>query len=85
MQNPQKMLHLLISQYISGIYGLPVKGIDSKRGIFHQVLIYLHSNMNKSYIFQEYSNLLKYDELKATNKERKNLHSWVCFFVINNH
>lgn len=76
MQQPQRILHLLIRQYISGICGLPAKGIDAKRSCLHRVLVEVHLNMNPRYIYQEYINWLNFTcTLPETQKH--NLRRWV--------
>jgi len=73
------MLNLLISQYVTGICGLPVKGIESKRSCCHQGLVGIHAHMDPSYIYQEYMNWLSFD-LNLSVDQKQNLRQWVCLF-----
>jgi len=79
IQQPRKMLNLLISQYVTGICGLPVKGIESKRSFCHQGLVSIHEHMNPFYIYQEYKNWLSFD-LNLPIDQKQNLRQWVCLF-----
>jgi hypothetical protein len=76
MQQPKRILHLLIKQYVSGICGLPVKSIDCQRSCLHRVLVEIHSNMNPQFIYQEYSNWLDFKASLVEN-EKFNLRQWV--------
>lgn len=73
------MLNLLISQYVTGIYGLPVKGFEAKRSCLHQGLVSIHAHMNRSYIYQEYMNWLSFDSNLSVD-QKHNLRQWVCLF-----
>lgn len=76
IQQPRKMLNLLISQYVTGICGLPVKGIESKRSCCHQGLVGIHAHMDPSYIYQEYMNWLSFD-LNLSVDQKQNLRQWI--------
>jgi len=76
MQQPKRILHLLIKQYVSGICGLPVKSIDCQRSCLHRVLVEIHSNMNPQFIYQEYSNWLDFKASLVEN-EKFNLRQWI--------
>jgi len=81
MQQPKKILNLLIAQYITGICGLRPKGFDSKRSCLHQGMVSIHLYMDSSYIYQEYKNWFSiYSNL--SDFEQRQLHHWVCFFYI---
>lgn len=80
LQQPKKMFNILISQYISGICGLPVKRIDSKRTCVHQVLIDIHFNMNASDIYQEYIHWLSFSSNLSVD-HKQNLRHWVCLLL----
>lgn len=70
------MLHTLISQYVSGIYGLPVKGIESKTSCLHQGLVDMHLHMDAFYIYREYSDWLDF-KTKLSKDQKQNLRQWV--------
>lgn len=79
IQQPRKMLNLFISQYVTGIYGLPIKGIESKRSCCHEGMVSIHAHMDPSYIYQEYMNWLSFD-LNLSVDQKQNLRQWVCLF-----
>lgn len=78
-QQPQKMFHLLISQYVCGIYGLPVRTSVSKKSCLHKVLMFMHIGIEINYIYLEYSNWLDLKS-KVPANQNKNLYNWVYIF-----
>lgn len=76
MQQPRRILHLLIKQYISGICGLSTKSIDTQRSCLHRVMVEMHSNMNPQFIYQEYINWLD-SSASLREIEKYNLRQWV--------
>lgn len=79
MLQPKRTLHLLLSQYITGICGLPPKRVESKRSILHQVMVFAHTNMNCFFIHQEYREWL-YRVATLPDEHKQNLRLWVCLF-----
>lgn len=82
MQQPKKMLHLLIKQYITGICGLKRKEFSADRSYLHEVLILMHLHMESVLVFDEYTDWLEYPVKYSNEAERDNIHGWVCLFVI---
>lgn len=81
LQEPRKMFHLLISQYITGICGLPAKRVQSKRSILHQIMVFVHLYMNYHFISLEYVDWLSFD-LNISEANKTNLRLWVCLFYM---
>lgn len=82
MQQPKRILHLLIKQYITGICGLKKKDFSSEKSYLHEVLISMHLHMGSVPLFAEYTYWLEYPVKYSNEAERDNIHSWVCLFVI---
>lgn len=78
---PKKTLNLLISQYITGICGLPAKRVESKRSILHQVMVFAHTNMHCCVIYQEYREWLS-RVYQLAEEHKHNLRLWVCLLKI---
>lgn len=77
MQQPERLLHKLVAQYISGIYGLPLKGIDSKRSCLHQVTVLMHMHMSPEQVYEEYGSWLEVDK-NLSDQEKISFRQWVC-------
>lgn len=81
MQNPKKVFHVLVSQYITGVYELPVKGIDTKRSYLHDAMVEMHSHLDLSIVLNEYSGWMEYDRLQSTERQRQCFLIWVYLFL----
>lgn len=79
MQQPKKILNLLIQQYVSGICGLPTKSVNARKSFLHRVLVEIHSNMNPQHIYQEYTNWLD-SNLNLPAMQKQNLKRWVLSY-----
>ncbi|VVC27145.1 Hypothetical protein CINCED_3A011748 [Cinara cedri] len=75
MLQPKKMLHKLVSQYITGIYRLPVKGIESKRSCLHQVTVDMHLHMPPHYVYEEYRSWLDVNR-QLSDKQKISFRQW---------
>lgn len=82
MQQPKRMLHLLIKQYITGICGMRRKEFSSETSCLHEALILMHLHMESVLILIEYTYWLEYPVKYSNEAERDNIHSWVCLFTI---
>jgi len=71
---------MLISQYVNGIYGLPVKTNDSKKSCLHQVLVFMHLYLEPNYIYSEYNSWLDFKPTLPMEKQNKNIFNWVYNF-----
>jgi len=78
MQQPLKVFNLLISQFIIGINGSPVKVMKREKSCLDQVLIEMHLGMPDSYIFAEYISWLNYPQKYSCSEHRGHLYQWVC-------
>lgn len=78
MQQPKKILHILISDYITGIFGLLPTPHTSMKKHLYDFLMELHKYMNISYIHDEYNTWLNY--LNLSLYEQSTLCGWVIYF-----
>lgn len=81
LQQPKKILHLLMKQYIISNYGLPTKSFtDEQKGLLHVVFVDMHLQMDACYIYDEYNSWLNFEtELLLEHKNKFN--AWVCIFL----
>lgn len=78
LQQPRKVFHLLLKQYIISNYGLPTKSFtDEQKGLLHVVLVDMHLQMDTCYIYYEYSSWLDFNS-ELPLEHRNKLNAWVC-------
>lgn len=81
MLQPRKVLHKLVSLFVTGLYGVPVKTIDTKRGFVHQVTVIMHLHMAPMYVYEEYGSWLDIDK-NLSEKDMKTYLKWVYILLI---
>lgn len=79
LQQPKEMFHLLISQYVKSVCGLPVKSVESKKLCLYQVLVVMHLYMEPSYVYSEYKNWLDLKS-RVPLEQHKRLFNWVNIY-----
>jgi len=77
MHNPKKVFHILLSQYISGIFGYPRKSIESPKSCLLMVLISIHTHMKSESINEEYIHWLEKNSKDKNDILQINLRDWV--------
>lgn len=85
IQQPKKMLHILVSDYITGICGLPPTTLPTllptKKTHLYDTMIEMHTHMNINYIYDEYNSWLDF-ELNLTLNQKESLRGWVIFIYL---
>ncbi|XP_050530011.1 uncharacterized protein LOC126899296 isoform X2 [Daktulosphaira vitifoliae] len=75
LQQPKKMLHIFLSQYIKTSDDLPIKSLHESKTILHGVFINIHKFLDVSYIYQEYQEWLSVEN-QLNDSEKALLYQW---------
>lgn len=80
IQQPKKMLHKLISQYITGVYGLSPKALDARQSYLHQITVEMHLRMKPINVYEEYISWLDVNK-KLLESQQISFRQWVYILL----